>query len=185
MVTFLFTDIEGSTKLWERNPQAMQEAIARHDELLKGAIEARAGYVFKTVGDAFCAAFPTAPDALEASVEAQRLLKERWPETGHLRVRMALHTGQPRSARLAVEQGDLERGTALLEEGVVLFREARHKQGLADALDNLGIAQNYGGELEQVEALCTRRALSCSERRGIDGRRGGFEQPRPYRLLTG
>ena len=61
---------------------------------------------------------------------------------------MALHTGQPRSARLAVEQGDLERGTAPLEEGVVLFREARHKQGLADALDNLGIAQNYGGELE-------------------------------------
>ena len=55
-----------------------------------------------------------------------------------------MHTGQPRSARLAVEQGDLERGTAPLEEGVVLFREARHKQGLADALDNLGIAQNYG-----------------------------------------
>jgi class 3 adenylate cyclase len=93
-VTFLFTDIEGSTKLWERSPQAMQRALARHDEILREAIEDRGGYVFKTVGDAFCAAFPTAPDALESTVEAQRrLLEEQWLETGRLRVRMALHTG--------------------------------------------------------------------------------------------
>ena len=56
-VTFLFTDIEGSTKLWERHPEAMQAALARHDEILRGAIEQRGGYVFKTVGDAFCCAF--------------------------------------------------------------------------------------------------------------------------------
>ncbi len=93
-VTFLFTDIEGSTKLWEAYPGAMQQALARHDELLRQAIENNNGYVFKTVGDAFCAAFPTAPDALNAAVQSHlRLLNEEWGETGSLRVRMGLHTG--------------------------------------------------------------------------------------------
>ena len=93
-VTFLFTDIEGSTKLWERDAQVMQAALARHDELLRRAIEQHGGYVFKTLGDAFCCAFPTAPDALEAALEAQRLLlKEQWGESDPLRVRMALHMG--------------------------------------------------------------------------------------------
>jgi class 3 adenylate cyclase len=90
----LFTDIEGSTKMWERSPQAMHRALARHDEILRDAIEEQEGYVFKTVGDAFCAAFPTAPDALEAALSAQRtLFADEWPQTGPLRVRMALHTG--------------------------------------------------------------------------------------------
>jgi class 3 adenylate cyclase len=93
-VTFLFTDIEGSTKLWERDASAMQKALARHDEMLRDAIEQRGGYVFKTVGDAFCAAFPTAPDALEAALSAQlALLEEEWGVEGGMRVRMALHTG--------------------------------------------------------------------------------------------
>ena len=93
-LTFLFTDIEGSTKLWEQNAPAMQAALARHDELLRWAIEEEGGYVFKTVGDAFCCAFPTAPDALEAALEIQRrLLSSEWEESGPLRVRMALHTG--------------------------------------------------------------------------------------------
>jgi predicted ATPase/class 3 adenylate cyclase/Tfp pilus assembly protein PilF len=94
-VTFLFTDIEGSARLWERNSQEMQEALARHDELLRTAIEARDGYVFKTVGDAFCAAFGTATDAAEAALACQlALLEEGWAEeVGAIRVRMALHTG--------------------------------------------------------------------------------------------
>jgi predicted ATPase/class 3 adenylate cyclase len=93
-VTFLFTDIEGSTKLWEHNASAMQRTLARHDQILRDAIEEQEGYVFKTVGDAFCAAFPTAPDALEAALEAQRtLFAAEWPQMGPLRVRMALHTG--------------------------------------------------------------------------------------------
>jgi class 3 adenylate cyclase len=95
-VTFLFTDIEGSTKLWERSPRSMQRALARHDQILRDAIEERGGYVFKTVGDAFCCAFRTAPDALGTSRFAHRTLltKEGWPEeTGTLRVRMALHAG--------------------------------------------------------------------------------------------
>jgi class 3 adenylate cyclase len=93
-VTFLFTDIEGSTKMWERDVTAMQAALARHDEILRNAIEEHGGYVFKTVGDAFCAAFPTAPDAVEAALVAQRALLGKGSEkTGPLRVRMALHMG--------------------------------------------------------------------------------------------
>jgi predicted ATPase/class 3 adenylate cyclase len=94
-VTFLFTDIEGSTKLWERDAPAMQGALARHDEILRSAIEQHGGYVFKTVGDAFCCAFATVPEALEAALATQQhLLSEDWnEEIGTLRVRMALHTG--------------------------------------------------------------------------------------------
>src|ERR687898_546177 len=93
-ITFLFTDVEGSTSLWERTPKAMSESLSRHDEILRTAIEAHNGHVFKTVGDAFHATFSAAPDALRAALEAQRaLLRESWDLTGPLRVRMALHTG--------------------------------------------------------------------------------------------
>jgi class 3 adenylate cyclase len=93
-VTFLFTDIEGSTRMWEDDAPAMRAALARHDEILQSTIEDHGGYVFKTVGDAFCCTFSTAPDALEAALETQRLLlKEQWGESGPLRVRMALHMG--------------------------------------------------------------------------------------------
>lgn len=94
-ITFLFTDIEGSTKLWERCPDAMRLALARHDSILRDVIERNHGYVFKTVGDAFCAAFPTAPDALNAALESHLvLLEQEWGETGPIRVRMGLHTGE-------------------------------------------------------------------------------------------
>ena len=94
-LTFLFTDIEGSTRLWERFPQIMPTALARHDALLRQAIQARRGYIFKTIGDAFCAAFERAEDGAMAAVEVQQaLLNEKWePALGALRVRMALNTG--------------------------------------------------------------------------------------------
>src|SRR5215210_953432 len=94
-VTFLFTDIEGSTKRWDLDPSTMNAALERHDTLLRRAIETNGGYVFKTVGDAFCAAFSTPHDALAAALDAQHsLLGERWdPPTGPDRVRLALHTG--------------------------------------------------------------------------------------------
>src|SRR5919112_4712227 len=94
-VTFLFTDIEGSTRMWEKSPEKMRTALAHHDEMLRSAIEVHGGHVFKTVGDAFCAAFPTAPEALEAALSVQRalLVNEDRDEAGPLLVRMALHTG--------------------------------------------------------------------------------------------
>jgi predicted ATPase/class 3 adenylate cyclase len=93
-VTLLFTDIEGSTAHWEEQRAAMPAVLRRHDELLRTAIEARGGYVFKTVGDAFCAAFWRASDAIAAAADAQRALAgEDWSAVGGLAVRMALHSG--------------------------------------------------------------------------------------------
>ena len=93
-VAFLFTDIEGSTVRWERDREAMATALARHDALMRVAMEARGAYVFKTMGDAFCTAFATPLDALAAALDAQRALGgEDFSAVEGLRVRMALHAG--------------------------------------------------------------------------------------------
>jgi len=95
-VTFLFTDIQGSTPLWERNPQAMREALTRHNTLLQTGIQQHEGHIFQIVGDAFHAAFSLPNQAVEAALAAQRALaNEPWGETGPLRVRMGIHTGLP------------------------------------------------------------------------------------------
>ena len=93
-VTFLFTDIEGSTQLWEDHPQTMSAALARHDELLRESIVSHQGHVFKTIGDAFCASFSNADDAAAAALQAQQQLHAEQPGEAELilRVRMALHT---------------------------------------------------------------------------------------------
>jgi class 3 adenylate cyclase len=98
-VTFLFTDIQGSTQLWEQHPEAMPLALARHDACIRAAIETHRGYVFKTVGDSFSAVFAQATDALRAALAAQQSLRAPRPPTVaapaelFLRVRIALHTG--------------------------------------------------------------------------------------------
>lgn len=95
VVTLLFTDIEGSTKLWERHPDQMRDALARHDEICCGEISHHNGVVFKTVGDAICSAFAHPGDALAAAIDVQRKLHScDWPrEIGEIRVRMGLHSG--------------------------------------------------------------------------------------------
>lgn len=92
-ITFLFTDIEGSTRLWEQMPEKMAAALAKHDEILQCTIEANGGQVFKTVGDAFCAAFSNAADAVQASLEIQRQLSGYDFASIQLKVRMAMHSG--------------------------------------------------------------------------------------------
>src|SRR5262249_170187 len=107
-VTFLFTDIAGSTHLWERHRDRMLAALARHDAIVREAIMAHGGNVFKMVGDAVCAVFTSAPQALAAALAAQRTLQaEPWqslalvdaPQSkiqhpkSKIAVRMALHTG--------------------------------------------------------------------------------------------
>lgn len=155
---FLFTDIEGSTARWESSPDAMARAVRRHDEIVRGGIEAYGGIVFKTVGDAFCATFADAQAALGATIEAQRRLQsEDWSEVGGLRVRMALHAGDAeerdddyfggsvnRVARLmgaahggqivvsgAIADalaGDLPEGVSLLALGVFRLKDLRERE---------------------------------------------------------
>src|SRR5580704_12648054 len=93
-VTFLFSDIEGSTQRWDRDRTTMQDAVRRHDALMETAIAAYDGYVFKTIGDAFCAAFWRPEDAVAAILDAQRALAaEDFSAIDGLRVRAAVHTG--------------------------------------------------------------------------------------------
>jgi len=93
-VTFLFTDIEGSTARWEHAPAQMAVAFQRHETLLRQAIASHGGYTYKMIGDAFQAAFATAPSALAAALAAQRALAaEDWGAVEPLRVRMALDSG--------------------------------------------------------------------------------------------
>jgi class 3 adenylate cyclase len=93
-VTLLFTDVEGSTRLWDAERDAMAAALRRHDEILRDAIEQAGGYVFKTVGDSFCAAFSAARAGLDAALAAQQnLAAQSWPTSRPIVVRMGLHAG--------------------------------------------------------------------------------------------
>ncbi|MFO7589393.1 MAG: adenylate/guanylate cyclase domain-containing protein [Acidimicrobiia bacterium] len=94
-MTFLFTDLESSTRLWEEHPEAMRTALARHDEILRDAVDGHGGHVVKTTGDGLHAAFATAHDAIRAAIEAQRDLSDTdWGPIGNLGVRMGVHTGE-------------------------------------------------------------------------------------------
>jgi predicted ATPase/class 3 adenylate cyclase len=97
-VTFLFTDIEGSTRLVQAlGSEAFRSLLDRHDEILRRAIDDGDGAVVRTEGDSFFAAFPTATGAIGAAVDAQRrLASEPWPQDAPIRVRMGLHTGEGR-----------------------------------------------------------------------------------------
>ena len=91
----LFTDLEGSTRLWQQYPLAMQTALEQHDKIIRTAIESANGRIVKSTGDGFYAVFENASDGLNACITAQkRLVEESWPQTGPLRVRMGLHAGE-------------------------------------------------------------------------------------------
>src|ERR671938_812079 len=96
-ITFLFTDVEGSTKLWERHPEQMRIALARHDQVIESLVEQHQGVVVRPrgEGDSRFAVFPRASDAVAAAAAIQQALhEERWPPETPLGVRMALHTGE-------------------------------------------------------------------------------------------
>jgi predicted ATPase/class 3 adenylate cyclase len=94
-LAFLFTDIEGSSRLWEQYQQPMKEALERHDAILREAVESSNGQVVKSTGDGFMAVFGSAADGVSACLKAQHgLAGAPWGEMGALRVRMALHAGE-------------------------------------------------------------------------------------------
>jgi predicted ATPase/class 3 adenylate cyclase len=93
--TFVFTDLESSTRLWETFPDAMKTAMERHDAILRDAVEHADGRIVNVTGDGLMAVFSSASDGASACVEAQRALQsEAWGETGPLRVRMGIHVGE-------------------------------------------------------------------------------------------
>jgi class 3 adenylate cyclase len=130
VVTFLFTDVEGSTRRWEADADTMRGALAAHDEVLRGAIEAHGGWLFKHTGDGVCAAFASPRSAVDAAVAAQRALE--------LPVRMGLATGE----------AELRGGDYF---GVVLNRAARVMA--AGHGGQILLADSTAGLLSGVELL--------------------------------
>src|SRR5215216_296958 len=96
-VTFLFTDIEGSTKLAQEHSIEMPALLARHNGILNDSIQANNGFVFRVVGDSFSAAFHTANEALNAALDAQRKLQNESWSPDSIKVRMGINTGAAQS----------------------------------------------------------------------------------------
>ncbi len=98
MLTYLFADVESSTRLWEDHPEDMAPALARHDSIFADAIEQAHGKLVKSTGDGGLAVFDTVGDAVNAALATQKaLLRERWGTTGPIRVRMGIHSGESES----------------------------------------------------------------------------------------
>ncbi len=159
-VTFLFTDIEGSTKLWETHPSQMRTALARHDALMRQAFDRAGGYVFKTMGDAFCVAFAMAPDALSAATAAQvSLYSEPWPTETPIKVRMAMHTGAVESRDDDYFGHPLSRVARLLAVGhgdQVLMSQTTHelvRDLLPDGTDMRPMGQHRLKDLGRPESI--------------------------------
>jgi predicted ATPase/class 3 adenylate cyclase len=104
-VAFLFTDIEGSTTLAQQYPAELPTLLARHHAILHAAIEAHRGHVFQIIGDAFCAAFHTASDALNAALDAQRGLQHEAWQLAPIKVRMGIHTGAAQAGAIEERAG--------------------------------------------------------------------------------
>lgn len=164
-LTFLFTDIARSATHWEREPEGMKSALARHNALLQGSIEAFDGHVFKTWGDAYCAVYQTASDALRSAVLAQTaFFREQWTLQEPLRVRMAVYTGEAE----ATEQRDYY--------GPTLNRCAR-LLGLAHGGHILVCACTVQMARESLPSNTTLRDLGEQKLRGLE------QTERVYQLL--
>src|SRR5262245_20300454 len=126
-VTLLFSDIEGSTRLLRRLGDGYAEQLARHRVLLRGAFESHGGYVLEGEGDGFFVAFQSAGDAVAAAADAQRALAgHEWPKGNEIRVRIGLHTGEPRLIEgryVGLEVHEAARVMAAAHGGQVLLTE--------------------------------------------------------------
>jgi hypothetical protein len=146
-VTFLFTDIEGSTRLWEAHPEAMKGALARHDEILRDAVVSHGGHLVKTTGDGIHAVFGRAVDAVGSAATGQRALTaEHWEVPGSLRVRMGIHTGEAEQREGDYYGGTLNRAARLWVDhqpwvGAGGEEEEMYERELAETRDEIGIEQ--------------------------------------------
>jgi predicted ATPase/class 3 adenylate cyclase len=172
-VTFLFTDLEGSTRLWEQYPDAMQAALARHDEIVRGAIEGHAGQVVKSTGDGFHAVFTSARSAIEAAVMAQLDLGgERWPLPEPLRVRIGIHSG-PAELRGGDYYGTaVNRAARLMSAangGQVVCSQAATelvRDDLTEGIDLVDLGAHRLRDLERAERVYQVRAAGASDEFG-------------------
>jgi len=187
-VTFLFTDIEGSTRLWQQGEATMRAVMARHDELLGRAVIGQGGTVFSTMGDGLAAAFGSASAGVAAALDAQRMLAaEPWPTKTPIRVRMGLHTGEAelrdgdyfgtavnRAARLmAIGHGGqvlCSSVTAgLLDDDVVVVDLGDHR--LRDLDRPMHVFQLGGGVFAPLRSLDDRRGNLPAQLTSFVGRR--------------
>jgi predicted ATPase/class 3 adenylate cyclase len=155
-VTLLFTDVEGSTQLLQQVGDRYADILADHRRLLRSAFEAHGGYEIDTAGDAFFVAFSRAEDAIAAAGEAQRALaRKSWPERGELRVRVGIHTGEPRVIDRSYVGLDVHRAARVMAAGhggQVLISEATQKQ-LNDEFVLLDLGEHRLKDLLQPEHL--------------------------------
>jgi len=158
--TFLFTDLEGSTRLWEAHPDAMRAALAEHDETLTKAIAANHGRVFKHTGDGILAAFSSAVDAVAAAAEAQqRICAQPHPDVGVLKVRMAINTGEAEPRGEDFFGPALNRAARLLAAGhggqilVGLVTERLAGSQLADGLRLVDLGEHRIRDLARPERV--------------------------------
>jgi predicted ATPase/class 3 adenylate cyclase len=160
ILTFLYTDIEGSTRLWEQNPDSAEKNIPKHNAILKDAVEAYGGSIFRTVGDGICVVFNNASNAVSAALKSQLdLQKESWEEIGTIKVRMAIHAGEVEA------QGDDYSGSSLnrigrilgvTHGGQILISQAAQllaRDGLPSGVELLELSEVRLRDLSQAEHL--------------------------------
>jgi class 3 adenylate cyclase len=158
-ITFLFTDIEGSTRLWDEKPDAMRKALARHDEVVRGRL-AQHGEVFKTMGDAFCSAFKSPSEAVAAAADMQRDLQGvEWGDIGPLRVRVGIHTGEAEHRDSDYFGPTLNRVARILSSGhggQILMSQATYelvRDSLAKGTETRSLGEHRLRDLERPESI--------------------------------
>jgi class 3 adenylate cyclase len=168
-VTFLFSDVEGSTRLLTRFPGRYAEVLGEHQRLLRAAFDAHGGREVHTEGDAFFVAFARAGDAIAAAVSAQRsLASQHWPEGADVRVRIGVHTGEAEVRRDDYVGLDVHRAARICAAG-------RGGQVLISASTRELVADELPGDVALKD---------LGEHRFKDLERPEQRQPRPRRAAT-
>ena len=160
VVTFLFTDIEGSTKMWEQGPQAMKSDLARHDQLLTTVIYDHGGNLFKHTGDGVLAVFETPSQAIAAATEGQiAIAAEQWNSEATLKARIAIHTGEAEERNSDYFGSAVNRAARLLDAahgGQILLSESTAgltQDSLAEGTSLVDLGEHRLKDLARAERI--------------------------------